>query len=347
MVVFYVLGGILLSVAGVFGWLFYSLKKSSAGSVEASAVPITNIEELKSFAAIRPVTSTGSAITPILPAAVGEADREKSDKDFPALQGNPGILPASSCTSVSDVICDLDAKSGFNSAISQLRAENEGLRADIARLGQVNPPLNDEELSHLKAESSAFRMQMTAGNLEVARLSDIIARLEGENARLQAEKVSADSFQNAQAVEPVKEDAAAPALDRARLEARVEELEEAVRVDKEKNDFLVYELTKSRAHAVGVERICDNARLQFDGLAREARDTCQDNALLKKQSNVLEQSLSDFKRLNSELLKQEKLTQFELEHNRTQLKELEHIYQVFRSRLQSAGVSVEASATKS
>jgi hypothetical protein len=109
----------------------------------------------------------------------------------------------------------------------------------------------------------------------------------------------------------------------------------------ENNKFLQYELTKSRAQAAGLERICENSRKQFEEIARGIREVETDNQVLKSQTHILEQSLVDFKKLNAELLKREKLTQFEIEKNLDQIRNLEGIYGVFRSRLERLGISEE------
>jgi chromosome segregation ATPase len=125
------------------------------------------------------------------------------------------------------------------------------------------------------------------------------------------------------------------------LRQHVTELEKLNSALEENNKFLQYELTKSRAQAAGLERICENSRKQFEEIARGIREVETNNQALKSQTHVLEQSLVDFKKLNAELLKREKLTQFEIEKNLDQIRDLEDIYGVFRSRLERLGISEE------
>lgn len=313
MEIFYILGGILLAVVAVVAWLFYSLKKTRRDREEVKVVALNDLSVLDRS----DPEGIRDGIEP-LSVAVDQ------DKQIVTLQEEIRLAREKTLMLTRD----------FNDSIAKMRMENESLRADINDLQQINRRLNEEELSHLKAENAAYKAQMETGNAEA--LEDLkgsfTTKIESLNTELdQLKSVSPEAF------EALKEDVEVLRVDRARFEARVEDLEDLLRGESEKNSFLQYELTKSRAHALGVERICDNARRQFEGMSREVHDSELDNEALKKQSGLLEQSLSDFRRLNAELLKKEKLTQFEIESNRSQLKDLEHIYGVFRSRLQNAG----------
>ncbi len=134
--------------------------------------------------------------------------------------------------------------------------------------------------------------------------------------------------------------------DRNKLEAKIREVETRCSIEMERNSFLQYELTKSRAQAVGMEKIYENSRKQIEDLTRQISDARLDNKELKKQADMLGKSLSDFRRLNAELLKREKLSQFEIERNRGDLRDLERIYDGFRSRIERVGMSEDEVAGK-
>jgi len=394
MAVIYILAGILFSAGGVLLWLFYSLKKQSIAALEENAVPVSSLEQIKTT--VLPEVSLAvlpeEQIQNTVPASLAEDNTEvRLLKEEVKIIREKAVVQARSALEVINKISD----------------ENRFLRADITKLQQDAPVRTDEDLlMHLKAENSAFKTQMDAGNdrsaklaeeldivrrelgLQLSKASEVISRLEEENVRFKSQECSSaeqervvadirteyqkqlEAFQQeinalkqsneviklkpadggaaagnaaftADAFEALKEDVAVLRQERSIQSSRIEDFEQSLRDEQEKNDFLRYELTKSRAQSVGIERICENARRQFEDKEREARGAEQDNATLKQQANVLEQSLKNFKRLNAELLKQEKLTQFELEHNRGQLKDLEHIYEVFRARLAGAGVSAE------
>jgi len=44
------------------------------------------------------------------------------------------------------------------------------------------------------------------------------------------------------------------------MTGKVRELEMVAAIQAEKNEYLQYELTKSRAQVVGLERVCENAQ---------------------------------------------------------------------------------------
>ncbi|MBF0486121.1 MAG: hypothetical protein HQL16_06380 [Candidatus Omnitrophica bacterium] len=125
------------------------------------------------------------------------------------------------------------------------------------------------------------------------------------------------------------------------ISSRMRELEAVNAIQAEKNVFLQYELTKSRAQAAGLERVCENSKKQVEALSRQVEEARFDNRQLKRNSDVLETGLMEFKRLNAELVKREKLSQFEVEKNQNQIEDLEKIYSGFRSRLQKTGLREE------
>ncbi|MBF0388199.1 MAG: hypothetical protein HQL20_10190 [Candidatus Omnitrophica bacterium] len=304
MVAFYIMGGILLAVVGVLGWLLVSLKKLAVGVDNTSAVPVVTAVE----------SVSGTVGTPAVPVLSGELNTqiEVLQQELVSWRERSAVLARD-----------------FTETVDKLKAENEILRADKDKLQELNARLKDEDLAHYKAEGAAYKMQVDSGLLEIDRLSGVVSRLQEDNSRFQAgnsgsldaEKVAADiraeyqsqlaaldselcalrrdnsdlkaaqadkadpslasSALGPEAFEALKEDLKVLSAERDRLAAMVEELEENSRGDQEKHNFLVYELTKSRAHALGIERICDNARLRFEGLSRENYSARQDRALVK------------------------------------------------------------------
>ncbi|MBF0595015.1 MAG: hypothetical protein HQL22_08595 [Candidatus Omnitrophica bacterium] len=344
------------------------MKKEGILSVKNKVEPITNISEIMSSAV------KSSVVTETLPSqgiAVHSSGYLSTDeKKFPILpkaaEENDQIGELKQQLSVALEKVEVQGRQ-FGEIIDGLKEERNALRAQVDAFWQENTHSKEEELlSHLKAENAAYKAQMDAQRtdaevlvreLEVAkgdhqnqidRLNAEIGLLKTENDRLRSihvippEGLVRDQGLNVDAIESLTEDVDVLRQDKARLEASIEDFQAGLLEEKERNSFLQYELTKSRAQSAGMERICSNARSQFEGFAREARDTEMDNVLLKKQANALEQGLVDFKRLNTELLKRERLTQYEMDNNRTQLKDLEHIYQVFRARLDVAGVNLDS-----
>lgn len=372
MEVIFILGAILLAVVVVLARLFLALRKLSSDVSEIDAVPVKDLKGTKPLAVTEPVHQMGAAVNvpPGGPSQLAvsvqdngllvelERAREKMAalvKDFDDVTG---ILR----TQNEGLRREIEQLRQINARLQEeelphLKAENSAYKTQL-ETGQAEFARLAHGISQFEVENAQLKADLSLSVVTEKTTRDVPGELQGEllvrnnhiadlkrqNEMIRSEleshiqKASTSPQLNTQAIEALQEDIEVLRQDRSRFKGIVEELEEGLRGAGEKNSFLQYELTKSRAHSVGMERLCDNARRQFEGLAMDVHDSEKDNVQLKQQSNVLEQGLMDFKRLNSELLKRERLTQYELESNRTQLRDLEHIYQVFRSRLQSAGI---------
>ena len=408
MLMIYLLIGILVAGTGVFVWLGYSVKKEGGWVEENQAVPITDLKEIHSphlpdvkqeqnalninkpktmVDILQEDTFITTLVQPVLPTPTSAGDPHAAEevrqsheeirlvREKAAIQANNAI-----------------------EVINKLREENDQLRSDIERSGkQAEKPKVDEDLlTHLRAENIAFKEQLSTSTREVedlrqqlnkkaleaeeqlARLKETVQRLEAENAEqrlntpiaavtevaasdvheqcqkeiallgaeLEALRMVNEKLRSAQPVLSVASPGGIADADQMKCEGEilrqhVNEMEKLNRALEENNTFLQYELTKSRAQAAGLERICENSRKQFEEIARGVREAEQDNQVLKSQTHIMEQSLVDFKKLHVELLKREKLTQFEFERNRDQIRDLEDIYGIFRSRLERLGISEE------
>jgi hypothetical protein len=242
----------------------------------------------------------------------------------------------------------------FKEQLTSSSREIEELRQKMTRSespagGQLGS--DQETIQRLEAENAELRLQAAtaadtkqSGDAVQEQYLKDIALLAAD---LEAARKENERLRNVQTVDVTSlspegdPDLAQSRREEDDLKNRVNELEKLVKTFEENNRFLQYELTKSRAQAAGLERICENSRKQFAEIARGAREAEQDNQALKSQTRILEQSLTDFKKLNVELLKREKLTQFEMEKNLDQIRDLEGIYGVFRSRLARLGISEE------
>lgn len=244
----------------------------------------------------------------------------------------------------------ISSQEEFQAALQAAEQANRKLAEQVTSL--------DQTVEQLRAENAAFKNTSLSADEERVRLTATIRaeyqdRLEGLSARLEALRLEnetllsrsveaapspAEGFVSADEVSSLQKATDILREEKEGLEARVRELEVQNAGQVEKNGFLQYELTKSRAQAMGLERIYENSRKQIEGLSRQVSDTRMDNKELKKQADVLEQSLNDFKRLNNEILKRETLSQFEIEKSRGDLRDLERIYNGFRSRLMQVGM---------
>jgi chromosome segregation ATPase len=408
MLMIYVLIGILVAGTGVFAWIFYIVKKEGGWFEENQVVPITDLNEIRAphqpgvgQEQNTPDVNNPKTVVDILQKDSFATTLVQPVAPLPASPGDPHS--AEEVRQLHEELRLIREKALIQAnnaidVINKLREENEALRSEIERSGQkvVTSKVDEDLLTHLRAENIAFKEQLSSSTREaedlrqqlskkaleaeeeLARLKETVQRLEAQNveqrlnapiasgadaaasdsheqcqkeiallsAELEALRLANEKLRSAQPDLPVASpegstDADQPNCEGEILRQHVTELEKQNSTLEENNKFLQYELTKSRAQAAGLERICENSRKQFEEIARGIREVETDNQALKSQTHHLERSLVDFKKLNTELLKREKLTQFEIEKNLDQIRDLEDIYGVFRSRLERLGISEE------
>jgi chromosome segregation ATPase len=217
--------------------------------------------------------------------------------------------------------------------ITQLRELSERLQSELdvaAKTALERGSADQESLKHFRAESVAFQEAVAEKEQEISRLKDELLLLERMNSSEEVAKIPALQ-KELQEVLSSKEG----------MESRIGGLERALSEQEEKASALQYELTKSRAQAAGLERVCANSNRQVEDLSRQIRDINIDNDELRRRAGFLGRSMDDFKRLNMELLKREKLSRFEEEKNREQVREIERIYDGVLARLSAAGLKEE------
>jgi chromosome segregation ATPase len=154
--------------------------------------------------------------------------------------------------------------------------------------GEVSIPRDEERVLHLRAENSAFRAQLDEAAAQAGQKAEELASARAELGRLKEALASSGAAQ--QLVSQAKEEyqqrldeldaeikqlrvenarlgvfsAAGEELESLRqekeeLSARIRELEMTGAIQAQKNEHLQYELTKSRAQVIGLERMCENA----------------------------------------------------------------------------------------
>ena len=338
MIMFLVLAGIVLAAVAVTGRMFFVFKQEALLEQEKSAAPVRSLSSLMPAGAGEAVAvGSGAGLPPpFLPAVDQEAVR----------------LLKEEIASVQNKAAE-EARHAID-AMADLRQENDLLREEKARQEQARLEHEAELSGHLKAENAAFKEQVDASRQELSRVmaeaeamrSELETRLtrvqesavqQGQermdslrqeiellrrdnealkaSQAVQSENISAHSFLNAEAVEALKEDLETMRQGRAALEARVEELEGVIHASGEQGKFLQYELVKSRAQVSGMERACENARHQFEGVARHSRGAEQGDGVVLTGSS--DRGPTDFGRLNAELIKRERLVRFETEQSRS------------------------------
>lgn len=217
--------------------------------------------------------------------------------------------------------------------ITQLRELSERLQSELdvaAKSALERSSADQESLKHFRAESVAFQEAVAEKEQEISRLKDELLLLERMNSSVEAAQIPA-----------LEKDLQELLSGKEAMESRIGGLERALSEQEQKASVLQYELTKSRAQAAGLERVCANSNRQIEDLSRQIRDINTDNDELRRRAGFLGRSMDDFKRLNMELLKREKLSRFEEEKNREQVREIERIYDGVLARLNAAGLKEE------
>lgn len=264
-----VLLGILLAAFGVFAWLWLALQKETALAQESLAVPLADIKTMQPL--VDPAVDHREALD--AQRLVYEDRLRELKEELKAVQQKVQ-----------------EGESGSAGVLVALQGENEKLKVTLADLqsAAVQADHDAGKLDHLIVESSALRAQVVEMSSETLRLKDVVLRLEQENQRLNS--VSHEVGDAQQLVQQAKEAyqcqldnlyqetetlrtentklqeqvRGAVEVDALResvgvLAGQVKELEMINAAYTEKNEYLQYELTKSRAQVVGLERVCENS----------------------------------------------------------------------------------------
>ncbi len=212
------LAGILFTAFGVMGWLFYQMHSTSLLAQERLAIPVESLEATPFLA---PVAASGSKVPEpqvSFPAKAAGQDQEQVDHWRAE-------------------------NAAFQAQLQELSIEVQQLKGLLSRL--------EEENARLKSESEGLvgtRGLVQQAKREYQRQLEgffkEIGELNEDNRLLRDQVVAGDDLQQLRRAED-------------ELSARVRELEIYNAAQSEKNEYLQYELTKSRAQVVGLERLCE------------------------------------------------------------------------------------------
>ncbi|MBF0619956.1 MAG: hypothetical protein HQL19_07305 [Candidatus Omnitrophica bacterium] len=294
--------GIVAAAVFVVMRLFMTVRHEAQKMVEESVVPITDISEivtpaLKSEAPVFSSEALEQEAGSIIPLSVEPAASLKSDaaeQEVFQLREEVQLIREKAV---------IQARNALE-VISKLRAENDRLKEEhaVARQDALEARSGaGVEADHLKAENAAFREQLNVAEIEIKRFTEDALALRAEMIALRGASVVKDDEGQAAAIQKMHDEyqsqlkdfygqieaarAAVGVLEKERDSARsrVLELEAARRVLEEKNKYYQYELTKSRAQAVGLERMFEGSCKQIDGLHRRLKDSGQDEAGFSRQ----------------------------------------------------------------
>jgi chromosome segregation ATPase len=269
MLMIVILVGILLAAFGVSAWMWFQLQQEAKSVQENSAVPLADVRILQS-----PVDPARVDLSEALEQQrLGYEDRLRELKEeLEAVQLKVEQGQGASADRAASLQAENEA---LNLKVSELEASSLAVSRDGAKVDQ------------LVVENSALRGQVAEASSELARLKGSVSRLEQEN--LQLKDASSQGAESERLIQQAKEEyqrqldhafkqveelraenmklqecvaagAQAGALQQAvdELSGKVRELEMTLAIQAEKNVYLQYELTKSRAQVVGLERVCES-----------------------------------------------------------------------------------------
>ena len=157
-----------------------------------------------------------------------------------------------------------------NETIAHLEKENQGLRPSSQDLSDQEKAIDVLREEH-QQQISEFRREIDS--------------LQRDNEALKAAQAS----QGAKQENVLSED-------------RVRDLEQANNSLEEKNKFLQYELTKSRAQAAGFERICEGSKKRLEDMGSDIRSLENEKESLRRKAEELEKSLEFLKKTSPGLI---------------------------------------------
>ena len=209
--------------------------------------------------------------------------------------------------------------------VEYLTTKNQALQnqieEDSVRIGQVQ-----DDLISTRKESQK----------QLEKKSDIVRQLESQ--LVFSQKESERQLQETQAtIKNLKEEKDALITAASDLEMNLQKTKELNAFLLEKDEMMLYELSKNRAQAMGLEKICEDFKLEIETNLKSINALEARSRLLDKLQQETEGNFKDLKESHAELMEREKLSRYELEKNRAQLTSLEKLYSDFRARFESIG----------
>ncbi len=310
MVIAAVLVFILVAMFGILGLISFSLKQESVRSKELSAVPVVNVNVLA-----QKVQAKVEVPSPIKTADRGLDDipwRTPSLAEKNVSSDAPEKMIAAKQVEIEPVkAVIIDEKKLFEDqifqlkedvrltrekaveqarnaldVISKLRESNDRISAENEQLKAYKPQSDEGEVSHLKAENAALKIEISRHEEERSKLLQDKESLRSDfDRKIQqaSESVSFAEIEYKKSLSVLSEDIAslrhvneelravqgAPLKEAdnvGEVRARISLLETDNARLKEKNEFLQYELTKIKAQSAGLQRVCDNFRKKEEEL---------------------------------------------------------------------------------
>lgn len=217
-----------------------------------------------------------------------------------------------------------------NSTIARLKAESEAEE----RISRESLYKANQELDELRKSNFQQNKEIEDGYFKAKEenlfLKDAKKLLEAKLAVIE------DDYKNE--LLQAKEMVSGLANERNELGQQVSLLEQDVKKLKDLNNTLIdkakilqYELNRHRAQASGLERVCENFKVQMEEMFTQMEMAKKDNNRLLQERINLEAGVVSLRTENSRLLERDKSYQQELEKTKEQINRFEKIYKNFKN----------------
>jgi len=353
-----VLGVVVLTTFFVLGFLFFTLDKEGRKE-EEKAVPLRDVLQLR-----RELSDTPPE------GHIPPEPQIPSEPQIPKAADESKIMPQYSPTEdvykkraqeLEEELLAVSKKTEDQMALARqtiedLTKDNEALKnqqADLIRAQEKIVELQ-KETDHWHTENSTLREQLDSSVVKVRfleqELSAVKTQMGGQvaqaNAMVADLNLQKESWVAALKPEPQAEglhqELEALKLEQTQLKQNLADVEAVNQKLRAINtgltqdiDALQYELIKARAQSTGLERIGFNYKNQLEDFFKKIHETQLMNEKLSEAKNSLEGVVHQVQSHNDELVKKDRLVQFELEKNRSQLINLEREYEGLKARVQS------------
>jgi chromosome segregation ATPase len=255
MTILYILGAAVCVAIAIVGYLFILLQKESA-EPNSKVVPVSNLQDV-----LKP-----AVLTPSTPSTLPSIELEEYKHKVEALEEELRLISDKGVAQAQEAM----------NMIETLTKENEQLK------GEGSNKVNDfniqfetlkQESNNLRQENGILQGQLDSAHVSLQNLQEeivVIRREAGEEiskARAALEEFKNEkekSAEDMQLFESLKVDNVNLRQQMEGLEIANQKLKELNATLIEQNQTLQYELTKNRAQASGLEKICENYRVQLE-----------------------------------------------------------------------------------
>ncbi len=210
---------------------------------------------------------------------------------------------------ISQKAADQERQAGV--LMEHLRQENESLKSAQARVPALEEKLVEiqGQAGDLQGANSILQNQLDSAEGKVRLLeTELVAFKKQMGDELAASNATVARLK-------LEQESVAKDPDASLKETNAQLLEQVTSLE--------YEITKMRAQSSGLVRINENYKEQIETLHKNIEAVSLERDQLSTTKNRLEQILQEMQTQNEELVKRDKLNQFELEKSQSQLVHLE------------------------